>query len=213
MIRGRQVLHTDAHAIAVLDFGRDLRLWRDGLRGRQVSRKGTLMRHVPSQRGPQFVTVVGEELRIVGPTRDGDVSHAVVEQVLGPQLSIDVDQHPVGGLALAGMTGYGVAMIEMRMLCRIKLDRAASVHLERQPSILADALHRSQLTVRDLQLMRGRGELHPISGGKDPLLFAVDGDALLTAGVVGPFGAIFPLDGEPVAGRVRIPGKLNAIPG
>jgi hypothetical protein len=47
---------------------------------------------------PQLLGVVGEELRIIGSARDGDVSHAVVEQVHGSQFGIDVDQHPVGGL-------------------------------------------------------------------------------------------------------------------
>jgi len=37
-------------------------------------------------------------LRVVCAARNGNVGHAVVEQVFGPQLSIDVDQHAVGGL-------------------------------------------------------------------------------------------------------------------
>ena len=37
-------------------------------------------------------------LRVVCATRDGNVGHAVVEQVFRPQLGIRVDQHPVGGL-------------------------------------------------------------------------------------------------------------------
>jgi len=36
--------------------------------------------------------------------RDGDVGHAVVEQVFGSQLGIDVNQHTVGGLPLARMS-------------------------------------------------------------------------------------------------------------
>ena len=36
--------------------------------------------------------------------RSDNVGHAVVEQVSGPHLGIRVDQHPVGGLPLAGMT-------------------------------------------------------------------------------------------------------------
>jgi len=56
------------------------------------------------QRRPQLLTVVGENLGIVCAARDGNIGHAVVDQVFGVQFGIDVDQHPVGGLALAGMT-------------------------------------------------------------------------------------------------------------
>ena len=43
-------------------------------------------------------------MRVVCAARDGDVGHVAIEQVFGTQLCIDVDQHPVGGLSLAGMT-------------------------------------------------------------------------------------------------------------
>ena len=65
---------------------------------------GAAVRNIVSQRRAQFFTVVGEDLRVVCAARNGNVGHAIVEQVLGPQLSIDVNQHPVGGLSLAGMT-------------------------------------------------------------------------------------------------------------
>ena len=45
-----------------------------------------------------------EDLRVVCAARDGNVGHAVVEQVFGSQLGIDVNQHTVGGLPLAKMT-------------------------------------------------------------------------------------------------------------
>lgn len=50
---------------------------------------------------------------------------SVVEQVLGPKLAIDVDQHPLGGLTLAGVAGHGIAMIEIRMPGRIEFDATA----------------------------------------------------------------------------------------
>ena len=88
------------------------------------------------------------------------VGHAVVEQVFGPQLGIDVDQHPVGGLPLAGMTRDRVTMIEVRMLRRIEFDLAASVHLQTHSLLLADAFDDSQFVVGQLQVGRGRDELH-----------------------------------------------------
>ena len=52
------------------------------------------------QRGSQLLAVVGEDLRVVCAARNGNVGHAVVEQVFGSQLGIGVDQHTVGGLPL-----------------------------------------------------------------------------------------------------------------
>jgi hypothetical protein len=101
-----------------------------------------------------------EQLHIVGPAPTGNVSDAVVEQVFGSPAGIDVDQHTVGDLSLAGMTCDRVAMIEVQMRRRIKLDYsvfwAASVHLQTHPPILADALHGPEFTVGQLQVGRGR---------------------------------------------------------
>jgi len=48
-------------------------------------------------------TASAVHLRVVFAARDGNIGHAVVEQVFRPQFAIRVDQHPVGGLPLAGM--------------------------------------------------------------------------------------------------------------
>ena len=54
--------------------------------------------------GPQTrETALAVHLRVVCAALDGNVGHSVVEQALRPHLGIRVDQHPVGGLALAGM--------------------------------------------------------------------------------------------------------------
>ena len=47
---------------------------------------------------------------VVCAARNGNVGHAVIEQVLGPQFGIRVDQHSVGGLPLAGMTRQRVCV-------------------------------------------------------------------------------------------------------
>jgi hypothetical protein len=78
-----------------------------------------------------------------------------------------ISVYPVGGLSLAGMTRHGIAVIEVRMPQWIDLDYtvswAASIHLQTHPPILADALHGPELTVGQLQVGRGRGELHTVS--------------------------------------------------
>ena len=48
-------------------------------------------------------TALTVHLRVVCVARDGNVGHAVVEEVFRPQLGICVDQHSVGGLPLAEM--------------------------------------------------------------------------------------------------------------
>jgi hypothetical protein len=88
------------------------------------------VRDISAQRHTQLFAVIGKELGIVGPMRDCDVGHTVVEQVFSFKLSVDVNQHRVGSLALAGMAGHCIAVIEMRMLTWIELHLAAAVHLE-----------------------------------------------------------------------------------
>jgi hypothetical protein len=65
---------------------------------------GAAVRKIMPPRRTQLLAVVGEDLRVVCAALDGDVGHAAIEQVFGTPLRIDVDQHPVGGLSLAGMT-------------------------------------------------------------------------------------------------------------
>ena len=63
------------------------------------------------QRRAQFLAVVGEDLRVVRATRNGNVGQAVIEQVFGSQLGIDGDLHTVGGLSLAGITRHGLTAL------------------------------------------------------------------------------------------------------
>ena len=82
------------------------------------------------ERLAELLSAVSEQLHIVGPARNGNVSDAVVEQVFGPPARRR----------------------------RIKLDYtvfwAASVHLQTHPSILVDALHGPESTVGQLQVGR-----------------------------------------------------------
>ena len=181
-----------------VDLLRDL--CRDGP-GDYRGRKPARVRDGPSQRPSQPLPAVGEELGVMGPARDGDIGHAVVEQVLGSEFGVDVDEHAASGLALAGMAGDGIPMIEVRMPDGIDLDGFPAVHRERHPAA-RDGLDRPQLPVGELKFGRGRGELDAVADGEGPFLLSVDGDALLPAGIVGSLGTILRDDGEPVAGSV-----------
>src|SRR5665213_2116625 len=207
--RGRRLapLEAQANIRALLLLRRDLPLRRDRLLlflfWLHLRRMGAAVRYIMPQRRAQLLAVVGEDLRVVCAARNGNVGHAVVEQVFGSQLSIGVNQHPVGSLPLAGVAGHGVAVVKMRMLNRVKLHLTASVHLHGHAP-LGDALHGAKLTVRQLHLRHGSGELHPVSGRKRPLLLTIDRDALLTAWIVALLGAILHLNSEPIVRRIYL---------
>ncbi len=166
-----------------------------------LRRVGALAGDLVAQSGGQLLAVVGEELRIVRSARDGDIGHAVVEQVLRAQLRIHMHQHPFGGLPLAGVAGHGIAVIEMRMPGRIELHGAAIVHAKRH-SAFGDALNRSRLAVRNFQVVRRRGELDAVAHGKATLFLAVDRNSLLPVRVVSPLRAVLQRHRNPVVRSV-----------
>src|SRR5450756_970244 len=98
------------------------------LRRLRVWRMSACVRDIMAERSAQFLTAVREELRVVGTTRNRDISHAVVKQVFRSKLSVHVDEYPVGSLPLARVAGHGVAVVKMRMLHKVKLHLSASVH-------------------------------------------------------------------------------------
>ena len=61
-----------------------------------------------------FVYIFHIELR----PRDGDVSHAAVQQFAVRLRRVNVDQHAVGSLPLAAVARHRVAVVQMRMLPR-----------------------------------------------------------------------------------------------
>ncbi len=61
---------------------------------------GAAVRYIMPQRRAQLLVAVGEDLRDVCAARNGNLGHAVFEQIFGPKLDIGVDQCPVGGLLM-----------------------------------------------------------------------------------------------------------------
>jgi hypothetical protein len=71
-----------SHPVAVFLFPRDLLLrWLNGLLLLVLQGMDALVGNIMLQHFRHFLAVISEELRIVRSTRDGDVGHAVVEQV------------------------------------------------------------------------------------------------------------------------------------
>src|ERR1035437_1591963 len=125
------------------------------------------MGHVARESLAESRGIVCINLRVIASTRDSDIGHAAVEQILGAQLGVHVNQDAVGSLSLAGVAGHGIAMVEMRMFVRIEFDCAATVHFQAQPPVFVDALDGSQLAVRNFQFAGRRGELDAVAHWKN----------------------------------------------
>jgi len=74
-----------------------------------------------------------------------------------------VNQDTVGSLALAGVAGHGITVVEMRMLGRVELNGAATVHPQAETPVPFDAFDGAQLAVRNPQFVGRRGELDAVS--------------------------------------------------
>ena len=92
-----------------------------------------------------------------------DIGHAAVEQILGTQFGVHVNQDTVGSLSLAGVAGHGIPMIEMRMLARIEFYRSATVDFQAQPPVFLDPLDGPQLAVRNFEFVGRRSELNAVA--------------------------------------------------
>src|SRR5450631_1709645 len=88
------------------------------------------MGHVAAEFLAQRRCIVRINLRVIASTRDSDIGHAAVEQILGTQFGVHVNQDTVGSLSLAGVAGHGIPMIEMRMLVRIEFNHTPTVDLQ-----------------------------------------------------------------------------------
>jgi hypothetical protein len=80
------------------------------------------------------------ELGIIRFTRNADISHAAVEDVLRGQFRVHMNQHAVGSLSLAGMAGHCITVVEMWIFSWIECDRAVIVHVQIHSSVLSDVM-------------------------------------------------------------------------
>jgi len=121
------------------------------------------MGYIATELLPERLRVVRINLSVVGSTRDRDIGHAAVEQILRAQLGVHVNEDTVDSLSLAGVAGHGIAMIEMRMQTRIEFDVAPTVYLQAQPLVSVDASDGAQLAVRNSEVVGWAGELNAVA--------------------------------------------------
>src|SRR4029077_14901569 len=74
------------------------------------------VRHIAAEFLAELRTTTRINLCVIASARDRDIGHAAVEQILGAQFGVHVNQEAVGSLSLAGVTGHGISMVEMQML-------------------------------------------------------------------------------------------------
>src|SRR5271156_5584264 len=72
----------------------------------------------------------------------------------------------------------------MRMALRIETYAPVVVELEAHRAVLSNAFYRSQLAIRNLQILVGRSELNAVAGGEHLFLLSIHRDAHLPARIV-----------------------------
>jgi len=126
-----------------------------------------------------------KNLCIILSARNCNVGHAVVEQILRAEFGIDVYEHALCGLPLAGVARHGVAVVNVRMLLWVDGDTTRAVQFEAHPSISTESLHGSKFTIGNLQLIVWRRELDTVANRKSLLLSTIGDNAHLSARIVG----------------------------
>jgi len=124
--------------------------------------------------------VVGEDSRLVAGARDGDVAKTGVDKVR-VNAGVSVHEHTLGSEPLGAVAGDSVAVVEVAMLDRIKIDLAAGVEVGLDSSIAAsigrNGIDDGQVAVGDAERLVGRSELDSVASGKLAVDLAVDADA------------------------------------
>jgi hypothetical protein len=158
------------------------------------------MGHIAAEFLPERLCVVRINLRVIASTRDRNIGHAAVEQILSAQLGVHVNEDTVGSLSLAGVAGHGIAMIEMRMLARVEFDHAATVHLQAQPPVSPMLSMEPNSRFATFSSLAGAVNWKRSPTEKLPHLLPEDRDALLSARIVSSLRAVLQFDCQPVFG-------------
>ena len=85
-----------------------------------------------------------------------------------------MDEDAIGRLPLTAVAGHGVAVVKMRVLPEVEVDRAPRVEPNPQIASRVDLLHDAGLPVGDVTLPQRRSELNAIAGGEFAFFPAID---------------------------------------
>src|SRR5271170_4758797 len=107
--------------------------------------------------------VVGIELRVVTSPRHRNIRQPAVDEFFSCLFRGHVNKYAVGGLPLAAVACYCIAVVEMRILFDVECDGAARVEAHLQVAYIIDLLDGSQLPVRNVPLSVWRGELDAVA--------------------------------------------------
>ena len=99
--------------------------------------------------------------------------------------SIGVNQDAFGSKPLGAVTGDGVAVIEVAMLCRLELDLPVIIQSCGNTAIWSDCLDKSEIAVSDAERFIGRGKLNSFANREVVSHFAIDADAGQPARIIG----------------------------
>src|ERR1035441_4275375 len=154
------------------------------------------MRYVAAQYNIQPRGVVGEDLRILCRATHRDIDHALVKQILVRIFAVHVDQNPTGGLALAGVTGHSVAVIDVALFLFVDFDLATRVEPDRDCPVPADLSNMAEFPACYFLLIIRRSELHTLALCKFPPGLAIDLHTVVPCRVVMDALTVFALDGE-----------------
>src|SRR5437667_8036551 len=122
-----------------------------------------LVRDIVTKSLRQLLAVVCKNLHVPLSARNRDIRHAAIEQVFRRKIRVHVNEYALGGLSLTGMTGNGIAIVEMRMTLRLVVHTLPVIELQPHRGVRRDVFHRTEFTVRNLQLTIGCDELDAVS--------------------------------------------------
>ena len=123
------------------------------------------MGHVAAEFLAQRRCIVRINLRVIASTRDGNVGHAAVEQILGTQFGVPRESRH-GRQSVPGWSGWSWHTHRSRCgcLCVIELNHTTTVDLKAQAGQSpVDAFDGPQLAVRNSEVVGRRGELNAVA--------------------------------------------------
>ncbi len=123
--------------------------------------------------------IVGVDLNVGPATRQGDMGEPAIDKGFGGLVRLHVHEDPFGGLPLAIVACYGVAVIKMHGLVAVEGDGSAGIEAYLEGlRVRFNRRDDAEFTVGEMAASVGRSELHAVADGQVPLDLAVDRHAV-----------------------------------